>query len=195
VHSFMPRRHKISPVQFWILLVLSEGPNYGYRIMQRLKDMFKGYWQPKAGTIYPALEKLSKESLITCKVEHREGAPDRHYYTITKKGEEVLKETVIRWSKVMEHIEAYGEAHRAIQRFKGDLNREEVGNLLIKMGEGVKKGAFDLSEIIPSLESVVVEPTEPLRFKLLYAWENGKLEIELEFEWVSTERGEEIQDE
>ena len=90
----------------------------------------------------------------------------------------------------MEHIEAYGEAHRAIQRFKGYLAREEVGDLLIKMGEGVKRGAFDLSEIISSLESVAVEPTEPLRFKLLYAWENGKLEIELEFEWVPAERGE-----
>jgi len=157
--------------------------------MQRLKDMFKGYWQPKAGTIYPALEKLSRESLISCRVEHREDAPDRRYYTITKKGEEMLKETVIRWNKVMEHIKAYGEAHRAIQRFKGDLDREKVGNLLIKIGEGVKKGTFDLSEVIPSPESVVVKPTEPLRFKLLYAWENGKLEIELEFEWVPAERG------
>ena len=62
--------------------------------MQRLKDIFKGYWQPKAGTIYPALERLSEASLITCRVEHREDAPDRRYYTITKKGEEVLKETV-----------------------------------------------------------------------------------------------------
>ncbi len=190
MHSFMPRGQKISPVQFWILLVLSEGPNYGYRIMQRLKEMFKGYWNPKAGTIYPALEKLSKSSLVSCRVEHREDAPDRRYYTITEKGEEILRETVKRWSRVMEHIEAYGELHRAIRRFKGKIDKEGLGDLMVKMGEGIKKGVFDLSEILPSVRSAQIELAEPLQFKLLYAWENGKLEIELEFEWVpeSSER-------
>lgn len=190
MHSFMPRGNRISPVQFWILLVLSEGPNYGYQIIQRLGRMFGGYWKPKAGTIYPALERLSRASLISSRVEHRDDAPDRRYYTITEKGNGILRGAVMRWSKVMEHIEAYGEAHRAIRRFRGSLSRDEMGNILIGMGEGLRTGHFDVSELLPPLEAAVVEPTEPLQVKFLYAWEDGKLEVELEFEWSPPEEAE-----
>jgi len=183
MHRLIPRGDKISPVQFWTLLVLSKGPNYGYRIIQRLREMFGGYWRPKAGTIYPALERLSRFSLVSSRVEHRDDAPDRRYYTITEKGKEALMEVVMRWSKVMEHIEAYGEAHRAIRRFRGTLSKDEMGNLLIRMGDGLRIGHFDVSELLPHLEAAMVKPTEPLKVKFLYAWEDGKLEVELEFEW------------
>lgn len=186
--SFMPRGSRISPVQLWVLLVLSKGPNYGYRIIQSLERMFGGYWKPKAGSIYPALEKLSGESLLSSRLEHRDDAPDRRFYTITEKGEEQLTEAVMRWSKVMEHVEVYGDAHRAIRQFKGDLSRDEMGTLLIRMGEGLRNGLFDVSELFPILEAEIVEPTEPLEVKFLYAWENGNLEIELEFEWKPREK-------
>jgi len=96
-----------------------------------LREIFRGYWEPKAGTIYPALEKLSQLSLISSRLEHRDDAPDRRYYTITEKGEKVLKEAVSRWNKVMEHIEAYGEIHKAIRRFRGNLSKGELGNVAL----------------------------------------------------------------
>jgi len=194
VKSFMPRGRGLSPVQLWILLVLSKGPNYGYRIIQRLGRMFGGYWKPKAGTIYPALERLSDESLLTSRVEHRDDAPDRRYYTITEKGQEKLTEAVMRWSKMMEHIEVYGDAHRAIRQFRGSLSRDEMGTLLIMMGEGLRNGLFDVSELLPLLEAEIVEPTDPLEVKFLYAWENGNLEIELEFEWKPQEKADHVRE-
>jgi len=189
MHRLIPGGDRISPVQFWILLALSSGPNYGYSIIQQLKRMFGGYWEPKTGTIYPALEKLNKASLISSRVMHRDDAPDRRYYTITEKGNAVLSETVRRWSSVMEHIEEYGEAHRAIRLFRGNLSKTEMGNLLITMGEGLKKGQFDVSELLPDLEAAKVTPTEPLQVKFLYAWEDGNLEVELEFEWTPQREG------
>lgn len=87
---------------------------------------------------------------------------------------------------LMEHLEAYGDTHRAIQQFRGSLSKDELGNLLITVGEGLKSGRFVISEALPSLKAVVVEPTEPLQVKFLYAWEDGKLEVELEFEWIPT---------
>ncbi len=194
MQSFMPRGRGLSPVQLWILLVLSRGPNYGYRIIQRLGRMFGGYWKPKAGTIYPALERLSDESLLTSRVEHRDDAPDRRYYTITEKGQEKLTEAVMRWSKMMEHIEVYGDAHRAIRQFRGSLSRDEMGTLLIMMGEGLRNGLFDVSELLPLLEAEIVEPTDPLEVKFLYAWENGNLEIELEFEWKPQEKADRVRE-
>ena len=188
----MPRGKSISPIQVWILLVLSKGPNYGYRIIQRLGRMFGGYWKPKAGTIYPALERLSKASLVSSRLEHRDDAPDRRYYTITEKGEESLTEAVMRWSKMMEHIEAYGDAHRAIRQFRGSLSKDEMGTLLMRMGEGLRIGLFDISELLPQLEAEIVEPTDPLEVKFLYAWENGNLEVELEFEWKPQEKADRV---
>ena len=86
MHRLIPREEKISPLQFWILLVLSERPNYGYRIIQHLREVFRGYWEPKAGMIYPALKKMSKRLLVSSRLEHRDDAPDRRYYSITGKG-------------------------------------------------------------------------------------------------------------
>jgi len=160
------------------------GPNYGYHIINRLSRMFGGYWKPKAGTIYPALEKLGEAGLVSSIVEHREDAPDRRYYTITETGTEALASAVKHWSGLMEHVEAYGEAHRSIRRFRGNMTRGEAGRLLTGMGEGLKIGRFDVSEVFPGLEASLVEPTDPLQVKFLYAWEDGKLEIELEFEWL-----------
>lgn len=197
MQSFMPRGKRLSPVQVWILLVLSKGPNYGYRIIQRLERMFGGYWKPKAGTIYPALERLSEESLLSSRLEHRDDAPDRRYYTITEKGQEQLTEAVMRWSKMMEHIEVYGDAHRAIRQFRGSLSKDETGTLLIRMGEGLRTGLFDVSELFPHLEAEIVEPTDTLEVKFLYAWEDGNLEVELEFEWKpqkKTDRVSEVHD-
>jgi len=186
VHSFFPRGSHVSPVQMWILLILSEGPNYGYKVIQRLEAMFAGYWRPKAGTIYPALEKLSRGGYISGKVEHRADGPDRRYYTITEKGEQALRSGIRRWSRLMEYLEVYGERHRAIRRFRDQLDRERLGELFTRLGASFKRGTFDLSEAIPSLQPETIELAEPLKVKFLYAHENGGLEIEIEVEWSPT---------
>jgi len=83
----------------------------------------------------------------------------------------------------MEHIEVYGERHREIRKAKMNTNREELGDLFIKLGEAFKRGVFDISEPIPSIEPERIELVEPLVFKFLYAHEEGGLELELEVEW------------
>lgn len=61
----MPKGMKIGAVSLWLLLLLSERPMYGYEIIRELEKRFSGYWKPKTGTIYPALEKLEMGDLIT----------------------------------------------------------------------------------------------------------------------------------
>ena len=183
MHSLLPRESDVSPVQMWLLLVLSEGPNYGYNVIQRLDEMFAGYWRPKAGTIYPALEKLSEKGLIEGRVEHRDDAPDRKYYSITERGEEALRRGMDRWSRLMEHIEVYGERHRAIRKFRARMRREEASHMLRRLGDAIKKGTFDVSEAIPSLEPEIINLIEPLEMKFLYAYVEDGLEIEIEIEW------------
>jgi DNA-binding PadR family transcriptional regulator len=66
---------KVGAVSLWLLLLLSEKPMYGYEIIRELEKRFAGYWKPKTGTIYPALERLEENKLVTSRVEFREEAP------------------------------------------------------------------------------------------------------------------------
>ena len=186
--SILPREEKISPVQMWLLFVLSDGPDYGYNLIQRLDRMFSGYWKPKAGTIYPALDKLTNLGLVTRSHEHREEGLDRRNYTITPSGEEALRVGMGRWSQVMEHVEIYGERHRALRRQKGEMRRSEVADALIRLGEAIKESTFDVSDVLPSLESMKVELAEVVMFKFLYAPEGNGMEIEIELEWPNSQK-------
>jgi amphi-Trp domain-containing protein len=186
--SILPRESRVSPVQMWLLFILSDGPDYGYNLIQRLDRMFSGYWKPKAGTIYPALDKLASEGLVSRTHEHRDEGLDRRNYTITQQGEEALRNGMDRWSQVMEHVELYGERHRALRRLKKEMPRSELADALIRLGESIKESSFDISDVIPSLESMKVELPEQLMFKFLYAPEGEGMEIEIELEWPNKQK-------
>ena len=171
-------------MQMWILLILSEGPNYGYNVIHRLDDMFSGFWKPKAGTVYPALEKLMDQGLINSRVEHRAEAPDRHYYTITTGGENALRIGMDRWGTMIEYIEEYGERHRAIRKGSTEITRKELGGLLVKFGESLTRGDFEASEHFPRMKPETIRFPEHLVFKFLYAYIEGGREIEIEIEWA-----------
>lgn len=79
-------KYGLSPVQFLILLTLKKKPMYGYEIIKDLKEKFGDIWEPKTGTIYPALRRLETKGLV--KTELRD---DKEFYILTEKGEGVLK--------------------------------------------------------------------------------------------------------
>ena len=186
--TILPRESRISPVQMWLLFVLSDGPDYGYNLIQRLDRMFLGYWKPKAGTIYPALDKLTNDGSVSRIHEHREEGLDRMYYSITPRGEEALRMGMGRWSQVMEYVELYGERHRALRRLKKEMTREELADVIVRLGESLRKSSFDVSDVIPALESMEIELPEQLLFKFLYAPEGDGMEIEIEVEWLNKQK-------
>jgi hypothetical protein len=117
--------------------------------------------------------------LILVRVEHREDAPDRHYYTITPEGEEALRQGMDRWGLMKEYIEEYGERHRAIRKGSAEMSREDLGDLLIRFGESIKKGELDASKHLPEMKREAIMFKEPLVYKFLYAYIEGGREIEL----------------
>jgi DNA-binding PadR family transcriptional regulator len=70
-----------------LLLALVEGPAHGYELGQRLLRASAGAWQPSPGSIYPTLQLLSDEELVSS--EERE---QKRIYTLTKRGLAVVKE-------------------------------------------------------------------------------------------------------
>ena len=69
-----------------ILALLAEQPMHGYQIIQELANRSGGAWTPGAGSVYPALEQLEAQGLIT-----GEQQDDKRVYSITDKGREIVQ--------------------------------------------------------------------------------------------------------
>lgn len=178
------RSMRFGTVQLWLLLLVADKPMYGYEIIRELEKRFSGYWQPKTGTIYPALEKLEENGLITGQIEFRDHGPDRKHYALTEKGDKELKSAMAQWARMTEMIDTYREAHQALFRFRKDCTKNEVAKIFSEFGKVFEGEAFEFSKIFPSKDGTQVEPTEPISFRLLYAKENHKYEIHMELEWA-----------
>jgi DNA-binding PadR family transcriptional regulator len=48
-----------------ILALLAEQPMHGYQIIQEVTDRSSGVWAPSAGSVYPTLQALEDEGLVT----------------------------------------------------------------------------------------------------------------------------------
>jgi len=69
-----------------ILKLLAENEKmYGYEISQHVKTLTEGKIHLKDGSLYPALQKLTADGLLSFKEEYV-GKRVRKYYTLTKKG-------------------------------------------------------------------------------------------------------------
>jgi DNA-binding PadR family transcriptional regulator len=52
-------------VRAGILSLLAEGPKHGYQVIQELTERSRGRWRPSPGSIYPTLQLLEDEGLVT----------------------------------------------------------------------------------------------------------------------------------
>jgi DNA-binding PadR family transcriptional regulator len=64
-----------------VLAVLVDGPGHGYDIMSRLEEKSGGVWRPSAGSVYPTLQQLDDEGLVTA--TETDG---KRVYTLTDEG-------------------------------------------------------------------------------------------------------------
>jgi len=85
INSQNPIRMPVSPLQMLLLIQLDQGPKYGYEMLKTLKEEFKGTWEPKTGTVYPALKSLEKKGYI-----QTQPRDNTDYYLITEDGETVF---------------------------------------------------------------------------------------------------------
>ena len=85
INSQNPVRMPVSPLQMLLLLQLDGGPKYGYEMLVTLKEEFEGTWEPKTGTVYPALKSLEKKGFIAT-----ETRDEIEYYKITKQGTQLF---------------------------------------------------------------------------------------------------------
>jgi DNA-binding PadR family transcriptional regulator len=74
-------------VRVAILSVLQAGPMHGYQVITELETRTQGRWRPSAGSVYPTLQLLEDEGLLTS--EELEG---RRTYSLTDAGRSAAAE-------------------------------------------------------------------------------------------------------
>lgn len=79
-----------------VLYVLSKGANHGYRIAQHIGAESDGFFDVKAGTLYPTLHSLEKQGMIESYKE-KENGRELRYYTMTPAGKKQLTESLTEW--------------------------------------------------------------------------------------------------
>jgi DNA-binding PadR family transcriptional regulator len=72
-------------LRLYLLRLLEESPRHGYDVIRLLEDRFMGLYAPSPGTIYPRLQHLEAEGLVT---QSQEGG--RKVYRITDAGRQEL---------------------------------------------------------------------------------------------------------
>jgi len=87
-----------------ILALLSKGENYGYSIIQKVKDISGGHLQWTDGMIYPVLQRMEMDGLIDSKWRLSGGSRPRRYYTITEQGREELASELVSWRSVWQAL-------------------------------------------------------------------------------------------
>ena len=76
-----------------VLALLAEQPMHGYQIIREIEERSNGSWKPSAGSVYPTLQLLADEGLISA-----EEANGRKIYSLTDAGREVADaETTSPW--------------------------------------------------------------------------------------------------
>lgn len=105
----IPRALASATLKPMVLSILAAGENYGYQIIQRIRDLSEGDIHWTTGTLYPFLHDLENEELVESYWQNVEGAPRRKYYRLTQRGRQALDHEKAQWMSV----------HRILMRLWG----------------------------------------------------------------------------
>ena len=94
---------------FFTLAALLDGPLHGYGIIKRAEQLSEGAVHMTAGTLYGALDRLSREGLVIEEGQEIVAGRARRYYRLTDEGHSALDAEAERMSK----------AAAVVQRTKG----------------------------------------------------------------------------
>lgn len=86
-------------VEMLILQVVLPESTYGYHITQEVLKKSEGYFQLKEGSLYPALHRMERETLLESYWMNADTGRRRKYYRITALGKKALEEKKAEWEQ------------------------------------------------------------------------------------------------
>lgn len=99
-----------------ILLLLEEQPRHGYQLITEVGERTDNRWTPSPGTVYPTLNLLEDEGLITIS-----NVGGRKVAELTDEGRATVEEHRAEWTRI---LDAYGDPEAAEGAGPGALRHE-----------------------------------------------------------------------
>jgi DNA-binding PadR family transcriptional regulator len=103
-------------LRLYLLRLLADGPKHGYELIRLLENRFLGLYAPSAGTIYPRLQRMEADGLVT-----HTAAGGRKVYEITDAGRAELT------ARAGELATLEGEIHASVADLSTLANEVERG--------------------------------------------------------------------
>ncbi|REE96406.1 PadR family transcriptional regulator [Thermomonospora umbrina] len=122
-HGGRGRRMKRGNVRAAMLALLAERPMHGYEMIQELEGRTGGVWRPSPGSVYPTLQLLEDEGLVTSREQG-----GKRLFALTDTGrEEAATHPVAPWEEVAEQAgDETLHAREAVGRMMGALQQVMV---------------------------------------------------------------------
>ena len=89
-----------------ILKTLSLAPMHGWGISQRVQQLSKGVLEVNQGSLYPALQRLEKDGLVTSDWDTTDNNRRARYYRMTVTGRRALGVELENWRRFAASLEA-----------------------------------------------------------------------------------------
>ena len=89
-----------------VLKTLSLAPMHGWGISQRVQQISSGQLEMNQGSLYPALQRLEKDGLITSEWGVTDNNRQARYYRITAAGRRALNKEVESWKRFAAALDA-----------------------------------------------------------------------------------------
>ena len=126
----------LSPSNLAVLLILSEGPMYGYQINKIIESRGMDHWVDlKFSTVYKSLDELNKKGLVRGKKEVNGMKTAKKVYSMTENGNKILVHQITLALKNPPHPKSMfdlglaginhlsrGDALSALHEYKAKLN-------------------------------------------------------------------------
>ena len=100
---------RIDPVrghlELLLLAILATGSLHGYAIIQELRRRSSGHFELAEGTVYPALQRLERNGLVSSAWSEASGRK-RRIYQLTKKGRRALEQERSAWAVFSQRMSA-----------------------------------------------------------------------------------------
>jgi PadR family transcriptional regulator, regulatory protein PadR len=109
--SIAERRHLVAKsdllqgtLDLLVLSILQTGPNHGWGISQRLRQMSRDGLAASQGSLYPALHRLEINGYVSSQMAPSENNRRARVYTLTPAGRRRLRTETANWHQFVESI-------------------------------------------------------------------------------------------
>lgn len=140
-----------------ILSILKQSASHGYELIKAIEGLTQGHYSPSPGVIYPTLDLLQDQGLIT--VQEEDGG--RKKIEITADGSQMLEESQEHLEQIQARLKARMVGHelrknpqmkRALDNFKAVLdlkvNQGDISDAQLKQIIGIiDRAALDITQL------------------------------------------------